>query len=183
MRKKDNKVNNSTKTSKGGYVFIGIIVLIVTAIFTIEQLRKFNEQRALKYGVDNICTIIELSRNKTLFAKYSYQIDGKTFYSYRATPFSTIYPGEMFKMKFLRDKPDINKILFEYPVILEKNQNKIRGYIEKIFDINEAAFHYKFKDVTYERRQLLREGHSLKQGDSINIIFIATKPKIGILNY
>lgn len=183
MRKKDNKVNNSSKTSKGGYVFIGIIVLIVAAIFTIEQLRKFNEQRALRHGVDNVCTIIELSRNKTLFAKYSYQVDGRIFYSQRATPFSSIYPGEMYKLKYLKDKPDINKILFEYPVVLGKDQSKIRGYIDKIVDNNEAAFHYKFKDVTYERRQLLRESHSLKQGDSIDIVVIATNPKIGIINY
>lgn len=183
IRRKDNKLNKSTKTSKGGYVLFGVIILLVAAILTIEQLRKFNEQKALKFGVDNICTIIELNRNKTQFAKYSYQIDGKTFYSQRATPFSSIYPGEMFKMKYLRNKPDINKILFEYPVFTKKEQSKVRGYIEKIIDKNEAAFHYKFKNVTYERWQLLREGHSLKQGDSIDILVIATNPKIGILYY
>jgi len=182
MRKKDNKVNNSSKTSKGGYVFIGIIVLLVAAIFTIEQLRKFNEQRALRHGVDNICTIIELSTNKTQFAEYSYQVDDQTFYSHRATPFDNVYPGEMFKMKYLKDKPNINKILFEYPVVLGKDQSKIRGYIEKIYN-NKAVFHYKYKDITYERRQLLRESHSLKQGDSIDIVVIATNPKIGIINY
>lgn len=84
-------VNNSTRTSKGGYVFLGIIVIIVTAIFTIEQLRKLNERRALKYGVENVCTIIELNRNKTQFVKYSYRVDGKTFYSQRAAPFSSNY--------------------------------------------------------------------------------------------
>ena len=183
MRKKDNKVNNSTKTSKGGYIFIGIIVLMVVGTITIEQLRKFNEQRALEYGVDNICTIIELSRNKTLFAEYSYQVDNKTFYSHRVAPFSTIYPGEVFKMKYLKDEPHVNKILYEYPVILGKEQSKIRGYIDKIIDNNEAAFHYKFKDVIYERWQVLRENHSLKQGDSIDIVVIATNPKIGIINY
>ena len=183
MRKKDNKVNNSTKTSKGGYIFIGIIVLMVVGAITIEQLRKFNEQRALEYGVDNICTIIELSRNKTLFAEYSYQVDNKTFYSHRAAPFSTIYPGEVFKMKYLKDEPHVNKILYEYPVILGKEQSKIRGYIDKIIDNNEAAFHYKFKDGIYERWQVLRENHSLKQGDSIDIVVIATNPKIGIINY
>jgi hypothetical protein len=91
MSKKDNMVNNSTRTSKGGYVFLGIIVIIVTAIFTIEQLRKLNERRALKYGVENVCTIIELNRNKTQFVKYSYRVDGKTFYSQRAAPFSSNY--------------------------------------------------------------------------------------------
>lgn len=182
MRKEDNEVNNSTKTSKGGYIFIGIIVLMVVGAITNEQLRKYNEQRALKYGIDNICTIIELSRNKTLFAKYSYQVAGKTFYSHRATPFSSIYPGELFKIKYLRDKPDINKIFFEYPVVLDSNQSKIRGYIEKIYN-NKAVFRYKFKDITYERRQLLRESHSLNQGDSIDIIIISTNPKLGILHY
>lgn len=176
-------VNNSTRTSKGGYVFLGIIVIIVTAIFTIEQLRKLNERRALKYGVENVCTIIELNRNKTQFVKYSYRVDGKTFYSQRAAPFSSIYPGEMFKMKYLRSKPDINTILFEYPVVLHKDQIKIRGNVEKITNNNEVAFHYKFKDVTYKRWQLLREGHYLKQGDSINIIVRATNPRIGILTY
>jgi hypothetical protein len=182
MRKKDNKVNNSSKTSKGGYVFIGFIVLIVVGTLTIQQLRKNNEQRALNYGVDNICTITELSSNKTQFAEYSYQVDDKTFYSHRATPFDNIYPGEMFKMKYLKDEPGVNKILFEYPVVLDSNQSNISGYIEKIYN-NKAVFHYKFKDNTYERWQLLRESHSLKQGDSIDIIVIATNPKIGILNY
>lgn len=182
MRKKDNKVNNSSKTSKGGYVFIGIIVLTVAAIFTIEQLRKFNEQKALRHGVDNVCTIIELSTNKTQFAEYSYQVDDKTFYSHRATPFDNVYPGEMFKIKYLKDKPNINKILYEYPVVLGKDQINIRGYIEKIYN-NKAVFHYKYKDIAYERRQLLRESHSLKQGDSIDITVIATNPKIGIINY
>ncbi len=123
-----------------------------------------------------------LSTNKTQFAEYSYQVDDKTFYSHRATPFDHIYPGEMFKMKYLKDEPHVNKILYEYPVVLGKEQSKIRGYIDKIYN-NKAVFHYKFKDVTYERRQLLRESHSLKQGDSINIIVIATNPKIGIINY
>ena len=181
MRKKNNKVNNS-KTSRGGYIFIVVVVLMFVGAIAIEQLRKFNERRALKYGVDNICTIIELSTNKTQFAEYSYQVDDKTFYSHRATPFDNIYPGEMFKMKYLKDEPHVNKILYEYPVVLGKEQGKIRGYIDKIYN-NKAVFHYKFKDITYERRQLLRESHSLKQGDSINIIVIATNPKIGIINY
>ena len=182
MRKKNNKVNNS-KTSRGGYIFIVVVVLMFLGAIAIEQLREFNERRALKYGVDNICTIIELRTIKTQFAEYSYQVDDKTFYSHRATPFDHIYPGEMFKMKYLKDEPHVNKILYEYPVILGKEQSKIRGYIDKIIDNNEAAFHYKFKDVIYERWQVLRENHSLKQGDSIDIVVIATNPKIGIINY
>lgn len=183
MRKKDSKVENSTKTSIGGYVFIGIIILIVVLGITVEQLRKFNERSALKYGLDNICTIVELSRQKTLFVKYSYRVDGEIFYSHRAAPFSLIFPGEMFKMKYLKDNPKINKILFEYPIVLKQNQSKLRGYIKKIDNNKTAIFHYKFKGVTYERWQLLRDNHSFKEGDYIDIIVIDSNPKIGIINY
>lgn len=183
MRKKDNKLSNGAKTSKGGYIFLGIIAIFVATILISEQSRKFNEKKAFKYGVENICTIVELNRNKTQFVKYSYNVDGKTYFSQRATPFSDIYPGEMFKVKYLIDKPSVNTILFEYPVIEGKEQSGTKGYIQKITNLNEAVFLYKFKDVLYERRQLLREGHTFKQGDSVNIVLITTNPKGGIINY
>lgn len=182
MRKKNNKENNNSQTSTGGYVFIGFILLMVVGAISIEQFRKYNEHRALKYGVDNICTIIEISSNKTQFAEYSYQVGNKRFYSHRATPFDNIYPGEKFKMKYLKDKPHVNKILYEYPVILDSNQSKIRGSVEKIYK-DKVIFLYQFKNITYKRWQVLRESHSLKQGDSIDIIVITSNPKIGILNY
>jgi len=181
MRKK--KVKQSTKTSTGGYVFLAIIALGVITSIGIELLRKFNDKKVLKNGVDNVCTIIELSSNKTQFAKYSYKVDGKTYYSHRATPFYTIYPGEMFKMKYLRENPEIDKILYDYPLIKGQKQIRIKGYVQKVLRSNKAMFKYKYNGVQYERWQLLHDGHSINQGDSIDVTVIETNPKIGILQY
>lgn len=156
--------------------------MIITAI-GIELLRKYNNRNVLKYGVDNICTIIELSSNKTQFAKYSYEVDGKIFYSHRATPFYTIYPGEMFKMKYLRENPEIETILYDYPIIKDQNQLIIKGYVQKVLKSNKAFFTYNFKNVHYERWQLLRVGHSISPGDSVGVIVLVTNPKIGLLQY
>lgn len=184
MKKSNNlKKSKNTKPSKGDFIFLGIIITIVLAVVFIEQLRHYNEKKAERIGIEGVCTIVEVHNLKTELVKYTYIVDGKSYYSDRAVPFSGILPGEKFKLKYLKYKPEINVILFENPIIMDIPQKKVRGYIDKIIKNKEVSFHYIDNDDKYNRWQLLRDTHTFKQGDSVNVIFLETKPEIGIINY
>jgi hypothetical protein len=182
MKKETSNSKNKLRTSKGGVVFIGFVIMFLISVISIEVLRSINSRKALNYGVEGICTIIELRSIKTLFADYSYKVNGVTYYSSVSAPFYLMYPDEMFKIKYLKDNPEINKVLFEQPVIKLKNQYKTRGKIMKIVS-NDVYFSYTYKKKSYNRWQVLREDNTFKKYDSVDVIIDTTKENVAIIIY
>jgi len=171
------------KTSVGGLIFVGFIIILFIGFLGIEQFRKHGERKALKYGNETICTITEISNIKTEFVEYYYTVNGRVYYSHKATPFSSIIPGEKFYLKYLKDKPNINMIQFDKPFLTDIESIKIRGKILRLKKNNKVVFNYKYRGEIYERWQLLSKNHFLSNNDSVEIAIRKDKPEIGIIRY
>jgi|GEM_PF-2799515 len=177
------KKTKKNKTSIGGFIFLGLIIITVLSALTIEQYRKYGERKALKYGIETTCTIIEISNIKTEFVKYYYRVNDRDYYSDKATPFSSIIPGEKFYLKYLKESPNVNMIQFDKPFLTDIESIKKKGMILRIRKNNEAVFNYKYQGKIYERWQILRQNHSLAINDSVEIAINKDKPEIGIIRY
>jgi hypothetical protein len=177
------KKPKNNKTSIGGFVFLGLLLITVLFFFTIEQYRKYGERKALKHGIETSCTIIEIHRIKTEFVRYCYRVNGTEYYSDKATPFSNIIPGEKFYLKYLEDRPNINMIQFDKPLLTDKESIKIKGRILKIRKNKKVLFEYNYQGKLYERWQLLRQNHFFAINDSVEIAIHKEKPEIGIIKY
>jgi hypothetical protein len=178
MRKQKNN-----KTSIGGFIFLGLILFTVLSVFTIEQYRKYGERKALKYGIETTCTITEIHNIKTELVRYCYSVNGRDYYSDKATPFSSIIPGEKFYLRYLKESPNINMIQFDKPLLTDIESIKIKGKILRITKNNEVVFDYKYQGKIYERWQLLRQNYFLAINDSVEIAIHKDKPEIGIIRY
>lgn len=177
------KKPKNNETSIGGYIFIGLIFTMFLSVFTIEQYRKYGERKALNYGVETTCTIIEIHNIKTEFVRYCYRVNGREYYSDKATPFSSIFPGEKFYLRYLEESPNINMIQFDKPLLKDIESLKIKGRILRIRKNNEVLFDYTYQGKIFERWQLLRQNHSLVINDSVEIAIHKDKPEIGIIRY
>ena len=177
------KKHRNSKTSIGGFIFLGLILFTFLSVFTIEQYRKYGEKKALNNGIETTCTIIEIHNIKTEFVRYCYSVNGKDYYSDKATPFSSLISGEKFYLKYLKESPNINMIQFDKPLLTDLESMKIKGRILRIRKNNEAVFDYKYQGKIYERWQLLRQNHFLSINDSVEIAIRKDKPEIGIIRY
>jgi hypothetical protein len=177
------KNSQNNKTSIGGFIFLGLILIAVLSVLTVEQYRKYGERKALKYGIETTCIITEIHNVKTEFVRYCYKVNERNYYSDKATPFSSIIPGERFYLKYLKESPKINMIQFDKPLLTDLESIKIKGRIVRIKKNNEAVFDYKYQGKIYERWQLLRQNHSLTTNDSVDIAIHKDKPEIGIIRY
>lgn len=136
-----------------------VFQIIVSVSFISFLVFMFNySAKRDKYIIENgITTYGEIYKVTVKKVWYSYILNGKKYIEDYNKPYTTIYPGEIFEVKYAPDRPSDDMIFFERPVF-PKGVELNTSYAEHIsipmpLDLPEIKYYYKVDGKEYERWQ------------------------------
>tara|TARA_R110001583_G_scaffold175120_1_gene329686 strand:+ start:1800 stop:2372 length:573 start_codon:yes stop_codon:yes gene_type:complete len=176
------KDNLSPEQKRNVYISIFILILIIIAFFVFKKQDSDNRKKLLSANTDvTYCRVIGSSTYKTTQNHLEYSVNGK---KYETRPLSSrkFNIGEHYKIEYSKSNPEISKVDYTSPVILDKNDYElINGVITEIFEndrLSVLSFEYYYLLKKYERNVILEKIGKLKKGEKIEIFVNKKNPKI-----
>lgn len=180
--KKDHLTSKQKKSAHLKTLLLGIIIC---SFFVYKYYDNDTRESLLSENYEfTFCKIIGNKTYKSKVNFIEYNVDGK---KYETRPLSTriFNIGEIYRIKYSKSDPEISKVDYTKPIILNKNDfDFINGIVTRSFEkesLSVLSFSYNYQNENYKRDVILEKIGELKKGQQIEILVNKKNPKISYL--
>ena len=175
------KDNLSPKQKRNAYISIFILLLIIVAFFVYKKQDNNYREKLLSTNTElTHGRIFGSSTYKSTQNYFEYKVNGKIYETRPLSP-RVFNIGEYYKVEYSKSNPEVSKVDYTSPIILDKNDYElINGIVIKTFEsdrLSVLSFEYYFLLKKYERDVILEKIGTLKKGDKIEILVNKKNPK------
>jgi hypothetical protein len=155
-----------------------IIVLLVSGIFLLGRYGAAVDKEVIESGAETTAIVCDVDGQRMI--KVRYTVDGKEYVAGDGKPFSVIFNGEMFYMKYDQSDATSFFVFYDKPFFSpEYSYNETECVsVEKTMSI--LSFKYNVNGRVYEREALYTNNQPSNLQECI-VRYRADDPKIGYL--